>query len=354
MFKTASLFLGFVAMASASARDLQAGLHNWGYELTTVVANFGAGQPNQFAFTYANGDSLTVEGAVAESIWDPTCTTQIDVTGLASSESTVTGLLTTSTVTVDFSSLGAAVWSTPTATTGQITFCYRSEILIEGHQMNYVDTILTAIVDIENDIPTVTGLTVADKDATIQDGLTAAINYPLTAVVCDGSNVEVAPVPAMVPGGSLKICIGLPASVAGVALASVYDAKLSQAVTLIESQAILAGVPQNTFTSTSCPTGVLCTVQTTVVGSFFSQDGNALSLTGSCIMAIGRRMLEVPMPSAVRGARNMEGKEAVEGEGKGEFDVAVPLAADEKSDSSASDSSSVLFAAATLFAFALV
>lgn len=354
MFKTASLFLGFIAMASASARDLQVGLHNWGYELTTVAANFGAGQPNQFAFTYANGDSLTVEGAVAESIWDPTCTNQDNVGGLATSQSTVTGLLTTSTVTVDFSALGTDVWSTPTTTTGQITFCYRSEILIEGQQMNYVDTILTATVDIENNIPTVTGLTVADKDANIQSGLTAAINYPLTAVVCDGANAEVTPVPDIVPGGSLKICIGLPASVAGVTLASVYDAKLTQAVTAIESQAILLGVPQNTFTSTSCPTGVLCTFQTTVVGSFFSQDGNGLSVTGSCLMAIGRRMLEVPMPSAVRGARNMEGKETVAGEGKGEFDVAVPLATDEKSDSSASDSSSVLFAAATLFALALV
>ena len=41
MFKTASLFLGFIAMASTSARDLQ-GLDNWAFELTTVVANFGA------------------------------------------------------------------------------------------------------------------------------------------------------------------------------------------------------------------------------------------------------------------------------------------------------------------------
>ena len=65
-------------------------------------------------------------------------------------------------------------------------------------------------------------------------------------------------------------------------------------------------------------------------------------------MAIGRRMLEVPMPS-IRGARNM-----VEAEGKGEFDIPVPLAAVAESTSSASDGSSVLFAAATLFALVLV
>ena len=80
------------------------------------------------------------------------------------------------------------------------------------------------------------------KDASVQDGLTAAINYPLTAVACDKANVEVTPVPDVVPGGSLKFSIGLPSSVAEVTLASVFDANLTQAATAIESRVIIAGV----------------------------------------------------------------------------------------------------------------
>ena len=70
-------------------------------------------------------------------------------------------------------------------------------------------------------------------------------------------------------------------------------------------------------------------------------------MTGSVIMKVGHRMLEVPVPS-VRGARNL-----VTAEPHGEFDVGVPLAASAQSTSSASDGSG-LFAAATLIAFALV
>ena len=274
---------------------------------------------------------------------------------MATSASAVDTATTSSTVTVDFGSLGSAVWSTPTETTGQITFCYRSEILIDDdQQMNYVDTIVTALVNMENSIPTVVGLTVADKDASVQDGLTASVNYPLTAYVCNEANEQVgtspAGVPPVVPGGSLKLCITLSNTVSGVTLASVYDATLSQPGTGISSQAVIEGDVQNSFTSTSCSTnGLLCTVQTTVVGAFFTEDGNSLTLSGSCLMAIGRRMLEVPMPS-IRGARNM----AVEADGRGEFDTAVPLAALAESTSSASDSSSALFATATLFALVLV
>ena len=334
------------------------GLHNWAFDLESVDANFGEGKANQFAFTYTNGDSLTEATVVSESIWDPTCDNQLNVQGLTASESTIdtaTGAKTTSTVTVNFGILGgdddSAVWSA-TATDGKINFCYRSEILINGQRMNYVDTIITAAVNMKNSIPTIVGLTVADKDASIKDQLTASVSYPLTAFVCDGDNEQVgatgADVPAVVPGGSLKICITLPATVSGVTLASVYDATLSQSDAGISSQAVIEGNVQNSFTSTSCPNPNLCTVATTVVGAFFTDDTKALSLSGSCLMAIGRRMLEVPLPS-VHGARNM-----VEADGRGEFDIAVPLAAAAESTSSASDSTSVLFAAATLFALVLV
>ena len=350
MFKTASLFLTCM-IAMASARDLQ-GQTSWGFDLVNVAANFGADQLNQFVFTYTNGESLTEASAVIGSIWDATCTNQVNVGGLTTNGSTVDGTSTTSTVTVDFSSLGSAVWST-VGTTGQIAFCYRSVILIEGFQLNYVDTKIEAEIDILNDNLTVTGLTVEDKDASVRNELTAGINYPLTAVPCNALDEEVA-APQIAPGGSIKICITLPSadSVAGVSLASVYDAKLTQAITNIEFEAISEGVP-NSFTSTSCPADGLCTVETTVVGAFFAADENALSLSGSCIMAIGRRMLEVPMPS-IRGARNM-----VEGEGRGNFDIAIALATDGQAissanDSSSSSSSSVLFAASTLFALALV
>ena len=71
-------------------------------------------------------------------------------------------------------------------------------------------------------------------------------------------------------------------------------------------------------------------------------------MTGTIIMKVGRRMLEVPMPSIRGGARNL-----VEADPRGGFDVGIPLTAGEQSTSSASESS-VLFAAATLLAFALV
>jgi hypothetical protein len=42
--------------------------------------------------------------------------------------------------------------------------------------MNNIDTIVTAVID----TATVTGFTVADKAPSVQNGLTAAIDYPLT------------------------------------------------------------------------------------------------------------------------------------------------------------------------------
>jgi hypothetical protein len=138
--------------------------------------------------------------------------------------------------------------------------------------------------------------------------------------------------------------------VTGVTLSEVYEAKLTQATSLITSTAVHLGVAQNTFTPTNCPTGILCTVQTTIVGAFFADDSKALSVTGSVIMKVGRRMLEVPVSSTIRGgARNL-----VTAEPRGEFDVSVPLAAAEQSTSSASGGS-VLFVAVTLLAsFAVV
>ena len=355
MFKSAALFLGVIATASASPRDLQ-GSHSWAFDLRGFVANFGRGQPNQFAFTYTNGDSLTDDAVVIGSIWDPTCTDQINVEGLTASESTVDQTLTTSNVTVDFSSLGSAVWSNFDATTGQISFCYRSEIKIAGHIMNFDETIVNARVDRTNEINPISSVSVANKVASVSDDLEASVEYELVVYVCDVNDEKVTlPVPAFQVGGSLKICITLPAiTVAGVTLASVYDAKLSQNVTGIESQAISAGAIQNTFTITSCSTsGLLCKFETTLIGAFFNEDENALSVSGTCLLAIGRRMLEVPLPS-IQGsaARNMVEATA----GRGEFDVTVSLAAVTESTSSASGSgssssnSALLAASSTIFA----
>jgi hypothetical protein len=167
--------------------------------------------------------------------------------------------------------------------------------------------------------------------------------------VCDGANAVVNPVPAVAPGGSLKICIHLPSSVTGVTLSKVYEATLTQpGGNSISSTAVHLGTASNSFTSTDCPTGILCTVQTTVVGAFFVDDTLGLTMTGSVLMKVGRRMLEIPVPTSMHGARGLGYAEA-----HGNFDVAVPLAAGEQSTSSASDGS-VLFAAATLLAFALV
>ena len=344
MFKTrsTSLFLCFLALASAERQLQTTGDHDWAYSLTTAVASFGQATANQFLFTFANGASLTDANAVIETLWDATCTTPVTA-GMTASASAVNAAVTTASVSVDFSALGNDVW-TATPTAGTLTFCYKSDIQIEGQSMNYVETIVTATFSLVNAFPDITGLDVLDKAAG-SSALTAAINYPLLAVPCDASDATLTS-PTFAPGSSLRICITMSSTVAGVTLGSVYSAVLTQATTAITSTPIALGVVTNSFTSTAC-SATLCTVETTVVGAFFADDTKALSMTGSVLMQVGRRMVEVPVPS-IRGARNMVGADA-----KGDFAVAVPLAANSKSASSASESS-MIFAAASLFALALV
>jgi hypothetical protein len=191
---------------------------------------------------------LTASSAVVETIYAPDCMSMANTGGLSASESIVSGSSTTATVTVALNNLDMAVWSIIDATQEQITFCYKSEIMIEVEQMNYVNTVVTAANNIENNIPTVTGLTIAASSDTVENSLAAAINFPLTADVCDGSNAPLDPVPPVSPGGSLKVCIRLPSSVAGVTLGTVHDALFTQAVTNVQSLAVDQALSQNTYT----------------------------------------------------------------------------------------------------------
>lgn len=306
MKRTACLLLVFLVVASATSRsrDLQ-GLFHWNLTLTSIEAHFGFKQPNQFTFTYANGDSLTDATNVVETILDPTCTNEDDVGGLIASESAVNGLATTSTVNVAFDALGTAVWSIIDEITGQLQFCYRTQVHEQNAQMNYVNTVVTVTVNLLNTIATVTNMIAIQGGPFGTSGdIAIDINYPLVIYMCDADNVPLDPVPVIAPGGSVRTCINLPSTVAGVALASIYDAKLVQQSTGVESVSIVTGVTQNSFTSGSCPTGVFCVLETTVPGDFFLNSTQGISLEGSCIMAIGRRMVEVRLPFARK--RQME------------------------------------------------
>ena len=223
MFKTASLFLCFLALASAERQLQTTGDHDWAYSLTTAVASFGQATANQFLFTFANGASLTDANAVIETLWDATCTTPVTA-GMTASASAVNAAVTTASVSVDFSALGNDVW-TATPTAGTLTFCYKSDIQIEGQSMNYVETIVTATFSLVNAFPDITGLDVLDKAAG-SSALTAAINYPLLAVPCDASDATLTS-PTFAPGSSLRICITMGSTVAGVTLGSVYSAVLT-------------------------------------------------------------------------------------------------------------------------------
>lgn len=195
---------------------------------------------------------------------------------------------------VNFSTLGSAVW-TPGTTSGVISFCYKLEATVSGEIVSDIRIQITATVDLTNDSWSVSSINVADTSPSVATALNVAVDYTLTAFICNDSGEVVATPPAITPGGTLQVCITYPDGVAGVTVGSVYQSTISQP-TGPSLETIATGTVQHDFTSVDCSSiANLCRIKSNIVRGFFLDDTKDLTIAGTALMFIGRRMLRVPV-----------------------------------------------------------
>jgi hypothetical protein len=228
---------------------------------------------------------------------DPTCTTALVNSGLTVESAIIGATQVTVTVSVNFSSLISSVW-TDSTTAGTLSFCYRLDANVDGYSVNHVSTIVTATVDLENSM-SLSSIDVQDKVAN-NESVNISIDYPLTTTFCDAQFNEVTTPPNLAPGDAVSICVIYSAGVAGVNIGSVYSAVMSQSGGFSFTR-ITDGTILQPFTSVDCSTEAnTCRITTTVVGAFFTNDSLAVQMSGTALMAIDRRMMEVPIQTSLR------------------------------------------------------
>ena len=292
MCRTTILF--FILFFTVAAADVT-GQHSWELSMDSVAADFGQGALNEFAFLFNHND---VSSATPVSLlMDPTCTTTLVDSGLTAETVSIGATQATATVSVDFSSLIGSIW-TDSTTEGTLSFCYRLDVEVDGYSVNHVSVIVTATLDLENDM-SISSIDVQDKVAN-NESVNISIDYPLTAKACDAEFNEVVSPTALAPGDTISICVAYSAGVSGVHLGSVYSSVLSQDGGYTFAT-IADGTVLNSFTSVDCATlPDTCRITTTVIGAFFADDSLPVQISGTALMSIGRRMVEVPVKTAMR------------------------------------------------------
>jgi hypothetical protein len=200
----------------------------------------------------------------------------------------------TALVDVDFSSLGTAVWS-PGTVSGDISFCYKLSATVSGQVVSDARIQITATVDLENDTWSVSNIDATESAPSVAVALNVAVDYTLTSFICNDAGVLVAAPAAIIPGGSLQVCVTYPSGVSGVSVGSIYEATISQ-TNGPSLQTISTGTVQHDFTSVDCSSVAnTCRIKTNVVRNFFTSDTKNLTISGTALMKIGRRMVRVPV-----------------------------------------------------------
>ena len=130
---------------------------NWAITLDHIAADFGAATDadNSFKVTFQH-DNNVASADVTAHIMDPSCKYYYsDNEGGLSAQSVIVDAITaTGEVAVDFGVLGDLThpfWTPPSESSstveGEIKFCYRINVAVEGKIVNFVETVISAQVN---------------------------------------------------------------------------------------------------------------------------------------------------------------------------------------------------------------
>ena len=276
---------------------------DWAITLDHIVVDFGAATDNSFTVTFQHDN---VSGAdVTAHIMDPSCNDYYydNVGGLSAQSVAVDATTAIGKVAVDFGVLGDLThpfWTPPSesssAVEGEIKFCYRVNVAVDGTIINFVNTVISAQVNMlstfkSND---------SDVDGSLfleEEALVIMAEFPLTIFVCDDNAVAIANPEAIAPGGILHVCLTDDDPNSDLQVESIYSATLSQQqeVGALHLASIVQGIEQNSFTATDCTTFPGICRFTTVLEEnvWFDANQGELTITGTSTMGLkqgdGRR-----------------------------------------------------------------
>lgn len=271
------------------------GHRNLAYDmaLDNVQAKFGNGENNEFTLLFHHDDVSGAGVSLTETFLNPFCNSTSNTGGLTGNAVTVSSnpKEIVSVVSTNLTNLGTAVWIPGSgAAQGTIKFCYRLEAVVATVVVSAVDVIVTLLIDKEDSYSVGTTFDTG-VSALVPDTLTTSVEYPLTVFICRNNATEVPSPAAILPNGVLQVCISYTGAVAGIAVGSVYSATIDQ-TNGFNLVIVTAGSVQHDFTTIDCTSVAgTCRVKTNIVRNFFALDNENLSISGTVLMAIGRREL---------------------------------------------------------------